>query len=149
MAFSDGVKSTPIAYIGLLSVIVTVVAVMSLQVAYFRQRNEMNAAERSDVRPPAELSTLTSSQRGALTRRTIVDREKKIVTVGISRAMELVVKELADGRTPRNVIGPSRFPSRSPGEGVSKQGTEKQDAAAKPIEQKPKAAEEKKDGKKS
>ena len=43
MAFNDGVKVGPVAYIGLVSVIVTFVLVLLLQVLYFQQHNEMRS----------------------------------------------------------------------------------------------------------
>jgi hypothetical protein len=72
----------------------------------------------------------------------MVDKEKAIVTVGISRAMELVVTELAEGKSCRDVIGPSRGPrgKTAAGDATSK----KDEAAAKPAEK-----QEKGDGEES
>jgi hypothetical protein len=106
MAFNDGVKAAPIAYIGLVSVIVTFIVVLMLQVLYFGQEESRLAADQAVQHPPAELSDLTARQLTQLTTREVVDRQRGIVTIGISRAMELVVKELASGKNPAEVVGP-------------------------------------------
>lgn len=113
MAFDDGVKTGPIAYIGLVSVIVTFILVLLLQVLYFGQTEERQAAALAAQDRPAELSDLTATQLTTLTRRDVVDRDRGIVTIGISQAMELVVKELAAGKTPAEVMGPA-LPVASP-----------------------------------
>ncbi len=116
MAFNDGVKVAPVAYIGLVSVIVTLVAVMALQVLYFQQRNEITAAELAAAGSPPELAELTAKQLTALTQRGYVDRQRGIVAIGINRAMELVLTDLAHGKTPEEVIGPAVVHARwSPG----------------------------------
>ena len=74
MAFNDGVKVGPVAYIGLVSVLVTFVLVLMLQVLYFQQHNEMVAAELAAEGPPPELAELTAKQQTALTQRGYVDR---------------------------------------------------------------------------
>jgi hypothetical protein len=113
MAFDDGVKTGPIAYIGLVSVIVTFIIVLLLQVLYFGQAEERQTAALAAQDRPAELSDLTATQLTALTRRDVVDRDRGIVTIGIAHAMELVVKELAAGKTPADVMGPA-LPGTSP-----------------------------------
>ena len=69
MAFNDGVKSAPIAYIGLVSVIVTFIVVMVLQVMFFGEQDEMVAADQASQGPPAALADLTAKQLTVLTRR--------------------------------------------------------------------------------
>lgn len=103
MAFQDGVKSAPIAYIGVVSVIVIFVAVLLLQVMFLDQQQALSqpAAGR-----PAELANLIAQQQTQLTRRALVDPQRGIVTIGINRAMELVTAELASGRLPAEVMGP-------------------------------------------
>ncbi len=114
MAFHDGVKTAPIAYIGLVSVIVTFILVLLLQVVYFGQQADRRAGELATQQIPAELADLTSRQLTRLTRREVVDRERGVVTIGITRAMELVVKELATGRSPAEVMGPALPSAGSP-----------------------------------
>ena len=113
MAYNDGVKSAPIAYIGLVSVIVTLIVVMLLQVLFFGERDTMLAADQASQGPPAALADLTAKQLTVLTRRELVDRDRGVVRIGISRAMELVVKELSQGKTPAEVAGPP-LPAASP-----------------------------------
>ncbi|MHB8974184.1 MAG: hypothetical protein ACYC3X_28330 [Pirellulaceae bacterium] len=113
MAFNDGVKSAPIAYIGLVSVIVTLIVVLLLQVVFFSERDAMLAADQASQGPPTALANLTAKQLTVLTRRELVDRERGVVRIGISRAMELVVKELSEGKLPAEVAGPP-LPSASP-----------------------------------
>ena len=105
MAYNDGVKSAPIAYIGLVSVIVTFIIVMLLQVLFFGEQDEIVAADQASQGAPAALADLTARQLTVLTRRELVDRDRGVVSIGISRAMELVVKELAEGKTPAAVVG--------------------------------------------
>jgi hypothetical protein len=118
MSFNDGVKTTPIAYFGVLSVLVTIIIVMMLQVVYLGQRDKIVGLEGRVTKPAVELSDLTSQQLTALTKREMVDRDRRIVTIGITRAMELVVSELNQGRSPGAVIGPSRFAVDGSGVGV-------------------------------
>lgn len=106
MAFNDGVKAAPIAYIGLVSVIVTFIIVLLLQVVYFGQQEDRLAADQATQRVPAELSDLTARQLTQLTKCEVVDRQRGVVTIGISRAMELVVRELSAGKNPAEVVGP-------------------------------------------
>lgn len=108
MAYNDGVKVGPIAYIGLVSVIVTFVLVLMLQVIYYQQRNRMANAALAAAGRPQELVKTISEQQLALTQRGYVDRQQGVVAIGIERAKELVVQELAAGETPEVVNGPER-----------------------------------------
>jgi len=130
MAFNDGVKAAPIAYIGAVSVIVTFIIVLLLQVVYFGQQEGRLAADQAAQRPPAELADLTARQLTQLTKREVVDRERGVVTIGISRAMELVVKELAAGKKPAEVLGPP-LPAASPPAATSPPATESQPSQEK------------------
>jgi hypothetical protein len=107
MAFHDGIKSTPIAYIGAVSVILTFVLVLLLQVLFLGQQGSMIRSDQARQGRPAELADLTARQLTQLTRREMVDRERGLVTIGITRAMELVAQELAAGRLPAEVMGPA------------------------------------------
>lgn len=127
MGFNDGVKSTPIAYIGILSVLVTLIIVMMLQVAYLGHRDQLVGLEGLVTKPAVELSELTVKQQTALTKRALVDREHRIVTIGINRAMDLVVSELNQGKLPTEVIGVNR-----PAGGSSGGEAPAADAAAEP-----------------
>jgi hypothetical protein len=113
MAFNDGVKAAPIAYIGVVSVIVTFLAVLLLQVVYFGQQEARLTADQAAQHAPEELADLTTRQLTQLTKREVVDRDRGVVTIGITRAMELVVKELASGKNPAEVAGPP-LPAASP-----------------------------------
>ena len=130
MAFNDGVKAAPIAYIGLVSVIVTFIIVLLLQVVFFGEQQDMLAVDQATQGPPAELADLTAKQLTQLTKREMVDRERGVVTIGISRAMELVVKELAAGKTPAEVMGP-QLPATSPAAATSVPATSENPATGK------------------
>jgi hypothetical protein len=113
MAYDDGVKTAPIAYIGLMSVLVTFIIVMLLQVVYFGEQEDMAALDPSANAPPVELTDVTSRQLRQLKRREIIDSQRGVVAIGIKRAMEVVVKELAAGKQPAEVAGPP-LPAASP-----------------------------------
>lgn len=107
MAYDDGVKSAPIAYIGLISVLVLVITVLLLQVVFFGETESMVATDKAQQGQPAELADLTAKQLTTLTAQDVVDRERGVVRIGISRAMELVTAELAAGKAPSEVQGPA------------------------------------------
>jgi len=140
MAHYEDVKTVPIAYIGLVSVLATVVIVMLLQVMYYHHRESLTAVDQSDG-SPVELADIIAKQQTMLTRREMVDKDKGIVTVGISRAMELVVTDLASGKSPKDVIGPSRNPRGKTTGGDA--APEKEEAGAKPAEKQEKGDAEK------
>jgi hypothetical protein len=146
MAYDDGVKTAPIAYIGLLSVLVTFIIVMLLQVMYFGEEEGMRAADRAVEGPPAELADLTSRQTAHLMRKEVVDRQRGVVAIGISRAMELVVKELAAGKAPAEVAGPP-LPAASPAAPATAPAAQQPPAGA--LETTPEPTPENKDATKS
>lgn len=74
MAFNDGVKAAPIAYIGLVSVLVTFIIVLLLQVVFFGEQQDMLAVDQATQGPPAELADLTAKQLTQLMKRKMVDR---------------------------------------------------------------------------
>lgn len=113
MAYDDGVKSAPIAYIGLISVLALIITVLLLQVVFFGETESMLAADKAKQGQPAELADLTAKQLTTLTAQDVVDRERGVVRIGISRAMELVAGELAAGKTPAEVQGPA-LPTAAP-----------------------------------
>jgi hypothetical protein len=117
MAYYDDVKTTKIAYIGFMSVMGVLLIIMLLQVLYFQTREDQTAAEQANAGPPTELADLTARQQTTLTQVEVVDREKGIVTVGIRRAMDLVLTELDSGKAPNEVVGPLGPPVPTTGEG--------------------------------
>ncbi len=113
MAYDDGVKSAPIAYIGLISVLVLIITVLLLQVVFFGETESMLATDKAQQGQPAELADLTAKQLTSLTAQDVVDRNRGVVRIGISRAMELVTAELAAGKVPAEVQGPA-LPTAAP-----------------------------------
>ncbi len=107
MAYNDGVRIGPVAYIGLVSALVLVVLVLALQVLYYQQNNEKTAESLANAGPPPERADLAAKQATALTQRGYVDRQRGIVAVGIQRGMDLVLKDLADGKSPEQARGPA------------------------------------------
>jgi hypothetical protein len=113
MAYDDGVKSAPIAFIGLMSVLGLVITVLLLQVFFFGETESMLAADKAQQGIPAELADLTAKQQTTLTAQDLVDRERGVVRIGISRAMEVVAAELTAGKAPAEVQGPA-LPTAAP-----------------------------------
>jgi hypothetical protein len=130
---------------------------MLLQVLFFGEQDDMVAADQAAQGAPAALADLTAKQLTVLTRRELVDRDRGVVSIGISRAMELVVKELAEGTAPAAVVGPP-LPAASPaaapppagsdtpatGEGKTPVPVDAQPPAVRPSTE-PAPAQEKKD----
>ena len=108
MAYYEDVKTSTIAYVGLVSALAVFIIVLVVQVLYYRYRNQQAVPDGYSVSTPAELTDLIGRQQTQLTVPRVVDKGKSIVTISISRAMELVVSELASGKSPHDVIGPSR-----------------------------------------
>ena len=136
MAFNDGIKVGPIAYIGLVSVLVTFVLVLLLQVVYYQQDKQTREAYLSEAGPPEELTELTAKQQTALMKRG---------EVGIVRAKELVITDLAAGKLPSEVIGPKRSaaaPAKAPAQEAAELGGEQPAAEAAAAETTSEANEE-------
>lgn len=110
MAFDDGVKVGTVAYIGLVSVLVTAATVMLLQVLYYQQNNSMQAADLAGEGPPFELTELVAKQQTALTKLSF-DENTGVASVGIKLAKELVISELAARKSPDEVVGPMPAPA--------------------------------------
>jgi hypothetical protein len=132
MAYDDGVKSAPIAYIGLISVLVLIISVLLLQVVFFGETESMLATDKAQQGQPAELADLTAKQLTTLTAQDVVDRNRGVVRIGISRAMELVTAELAAGKVPSEVQGPA-LPTAAPPAPATPAATTPEAAAATPT----------------
>ena len=78
----------------LLGAILTAVVVVGLQVLYYGYVAGLERSEEPGG-PPRELEALLDGQKTRLAEYRVVDREKGIVAIPISRAMELVVSELS------------------------------------------------------
>ncbi len=95
-----GISLGKLFFVGLLSVILTIDAVVGLQALYYWQ---LDRVETSDdfYRPPAKLDAMLTAQRKLLTDYRVVDARKGTVAIPIERAMKLVVDELSrqDGAT--------------------------------------------------
>ena len=89
-----GISLGQLFFVGLLSVLLTVVAVMGLQALYYWQLDRVEATD-ALYRPPAKLEALLTAQEKRLASYAVVDEKKGIVAVPVSRARELVVNELS------------------------------------------------------
>jgi len=89
-----GISPGKLFFVGLLSVILTVDAVVGLQALYYWQLDRLETSDEL-YRPPAKLKTLLADQQKRLTAYGMVDAEKGIVAIPIDRAMTLVVDELS------------------------------------------------------
>jgi hypothetical protein len=95
-----GISLGKLFFVGLLSVILTIDAVVGLQALYYWQLAHVEASD-DLFRPPAKLQALLAAQQKRLTDYDVVDAKKGIVAIPIDRAMKLVVSELSrpDGTT--------------------------------------------------
>ncbi len=89
-----GIPLSKLFFAGLLSLILTIDAIMGLQALYYWQ---LDRAETSaDLYPPSsKLEKRLADQRTRLTDYRIEDAKKGIVAIPIGRAMQLVVHELS------------------------------------------------------
>ncbi|MBN2475743.1 MAG: hypothetical protein JXB62_14120 [Pirellulales bacterium] len=87
-----GVSTQNVVFAGLLSAILTVAAIIGLEVVYRHYEAGLEAAKSLDGRP-AELEALLARQESQLADYRPVDDEKGIVSIPIQRAMELVVAQ--------------------------------------------------------
>ncbi len=96
MAKYDDVHTSTIAYVGLLSVIVTVAIVLLLQVIFYRTEAQLEQMLNHDA-AAAPVAILQAGQTARLHRERPVylDREKGIVAISIDRAKALVVDQLS------------------------------------------------------
>ena len=125
MAYKEDLDIGKIALISLVSVLLTVAIVLFLQVLFYGFKQRQLASPRySQV--PAEMTKYVADQRGKLASYEVVDRERKVVTMPIDRAMEMVVVELeADAKAhvtgvldPADVVQPP--PDQTPPDGPKK-----------------------------
>jgi hypothetical protein len=89
-----GISLGKLFFVGLLSVVLTIGAVVGLQALYYWQLDRLETS--ADLyRPPAKLETLLTAQRKRLTEYRLVDAKRGVVAIPIERAMKLVVAELS------------------------------------------------------
>ncbi len=87
-----GLNTGRIIFAGLLGAILTIVAIVGLLALFYWQLDRMKLSEEL-LQPSAKLETLTAAQQTRLTDYRMLDAEKGIVAIPISRAMDLVVAE--------------------------------------------------------
>jgi hypothetical protein len=92
-----GISLGKLFSVGLLSVVLTIDAVVGLQALYYWQLDRLETSD-DLYRPPAKLETLLAAQRKRLTEYRTVDAKRKIAAIPIDRAMKLVVDELSRQR---------------------------------------------------
>ena len=113
MSYEDNVRTSVIAYLGVVCALGTLAIVMLLQVLFYDRYNALQQQELASAGPPTELAQLTAQQQTVLTQRKWVDRNTGKVTIGISTAMDLVLAELTEGKSPQAVVGPAETPAAS------------------------------------
>ena len=89
-----GISPGKLFFVGLLSVILTIDAVVGLQALYYWQLDRLETSDEL-YRPPAKLEALLATQQKRLTDYRMVDVKKATVVIPIDRAMKLVVDELS------------------------------------------------------
>jgi hypothetical protein len=93
-----GIPIGKLFVVGLVSVLLTVDLIIGLQALYYWQLNRDEASASLDQSP--KLQALLNAQRTHLDEYRLVDAEKGIATIPISKAMELVVAELLQKNEP-------------------------------------------------
>jgi hypothetical protein len=89
-----GVNTSKLVFVGLLSVILTGAIIVGLQAVYYWYQVNAETAAALE-RSPEKLEALLAEQRPRLTDYDVVDGEKDVVAIPLTRAMELVVTELS------------------------------------------------------
>ncbi len=89
-----GIQIGKLFFVGLLSVILMLDIVMGLEALYYWQRDRGETADDLNRVSP-KLEKLLAAQQTRLSDYRMVDAKKKIVSITIGRAMELVVAELS------------------------------------------------------
>lgn len=104
MATRDDLNTPVIALVGFIGAVVLFAIIVFLQVVFYRvearQRYEKDISQ-----APAELTTLVHNQQARLAEYHWFDEKKKIVSIPIQRAMELVAAELSQGEEKRREKG--------------------------------------------
>jgi hypothetical protein len=115
MAEYDDIKTSSIALVGFVGLIVLVAIIFALQFFYY-QAAEAQTRQKDLDQPVVELENAVHSQQAKLVGCRWIDQPKGVVAIPIDRAMELVVQEAAAGPRPRSgaavaVPGPVAGPS--------------------------------------
>ena len=90
-----GVNTQKVVLAGLLGVILTVAAIMALQVLYYSHLSGVGTTQKFS-KPSPKLEKLLSEHQERLAGYRHVDAKKGVVAIPIQRAMELVVVELSE-----------------------------------------------------
>lgn len=105
MAQQDRISSGGVALVGGLGTILLVVIVLGLQVLYYAMTDAELARKDSPVASPALVAEQTR-QRERIDGYRWIDEKKGVVSIPISRAMDLVVRE-SGSATPKAGEAPS------------------------------------------
>ncbi len=93
---TESIDSQRVAVIGIFTAIVIFVAIMLVQVLFYRTEKAGMALK--DAAKPRELADVQTEQATSLTTYRWVDRDTDTVTIPIKRAMQLEVETLAGVR---------------------------------------------------
>lgn len=97
MADRDDVNTPVIAVVGFLGAIAIFAIIVLLIVVYYHAENRQRM-EKDVAVAPAEIRRLVAQQEGQLADYKLLDPDKNVVAIPITRAMELTVKELNASR---------------------------------------------------
>lgn len=100
---SDDLNTSSIALVGVVGAIVVFAIIVALQV-WFYNLYEVETFRKDISQSPEEIGQLLAQQQAQLHSYRWVDAKRKIASIPIDRAMELVVRDLADGRPPLPVF---------------------------------------------
>lgn len=90
-------QANVIAIFGIVTVVMLVVVILSVQ-SYFDHAHEQQVYEKVMLPPSEELRSLHAREDGQLYSYQYIDRGKGTVRIPIARAMELLIKESAEGK---------------------------------------------------
>jgi len=94
MAEENKVNAGTIALVGFVATVLVVEIILLLMVLYYHVAAQQ-AYEKDISQPAAELVKIETAQRAKLNEYLWADPQKKIVAIPVSRAMKLVVEDLA------------------------------------------------------
>jgi hypothetical protein len=102
----EDVKTTTVALAGVIGAIATFALILLLMVIYYRVNNQQTLIKQTDE-PPAEWTSLKTTQEGKLESYRWVDQKRQIVAIPIGLAEQLVVAEVAASGRPKAVPRPA------------------------------------------
>jgi hypothetical protein len=99
-------SASRIALIGVVGALVVFVMIVGVQVLFYNLQ-EIETYKKDISQTPEEISNLVARQQAQLHSYRWIDPKRKIAGIAIDRAMQLVVDDLAKGRSPLRTFAPT------------------------------------------